>query len=199
MRLISLTAIALGGLMAVTLSTAAEAAWRFNPDQSRITAVVTDQRPSGNVPHTYHVSQLDGTIDDDGNLTLPLSLSQTDLLKDQGNLAGLLSGFSKSPMATLHTKVDPQWLSQLNVGESITRNLPIRARGNHFDRTERVPLKLTRTAEHRYHVTTAEPISVDTRQLMQLDNAQTVLSLLGYNKLTDTIPINFEAQLVPAG
>ncbi|RKR06544.1 hypothetical protein C7446_0524 [Kushneria sinocarnis] len=198
MRLTSLTALALSGLMAATLSSAAEAAWQFNPDQSRITAVVTDQRPGGNVPHTYHASQLDGTIDNAGNLTLPLSLSQTDLLKDQGNLSGLLSGFSKSPLATLHAKIDPQWLTDLGVGESMTRNLPIRAKGNHFERTERVPLKLTRTAQDRYHVTTAEPISVDTQQLMQLDNAETVMSLLGYNKLTDTIPVNFEAQLVPS-
>ncbi|WP_299262012.1 hypothetical protein [uncultured Kushneria sp.] len=175
----------------------AQAAWQFVPADSEITAHVSGQGQRGPMEQTYHVSDLQGTIDDEGRFEMPLRLEQTDLLGKQSGLGDLLSGLSSdSAMVTLSTKVNPAWLSNLQPGDATTRNVTLTASGNHFERSEQVPLTLERLDQQYYHLTLAEPISVDTQQLMQLDNAQTVLSLLGYKRLNDTIPIEFNARLV---
>ncbi|WP_456269827.1 hypothetical protein M1D97_06010 [Kushneria sp. AK178] len=187
------------GMAAATLALIpqAQAAWRFIPADSEITAHVSGQGQRGPMERTYHVSDLEGTINDEGYFEMPLRLEQTDLLGKQGGLGGLLSGLSSdSAMVTLSTQVNPAWLSNLQPGDATTRNVTLTASGHHFERSEQVPLTLERLDQQYYHLTLAEPISVDTQQLMQLDNAQTVLSLLGYQRLDDAIPIRFNARLI---
>ncbi len=182
---------------ALALTPQAQAAWQFVPADSEITAHVSGQGQRGPMERTYHVSELEGTIDDTGRFEMPLRLEQTDLLGKQGGLGGLLSGLSSdSAMVTLSTQVNPAWLSNLQPGDATTRHVTLTASGNHFERSEQVPLTLERLDQQYYHLTLAEPISVDTNQLMQLDNAQTVLSLLGYRSLDNTIPIGFSARLI---
>ncbi|WP_106477410.1 hypothetical protein [Phytohalomonas tamaricis] len=176
-------------------ATGAHAAWQFDPAQSQITAAVTDQTASGNVTHTHRINKLNGTISDDGQMTLPLKLSQLDVISNLGQLPPWLSSFSDSQMAIIEADIEPSWLTNLGVGDTMTRTLPITVRGDRFTRSERVPLRLERLSQNDYTVTTAEPINVDTQQLMQLENAQTIMSMLGYHKLTGTIPINFSARL----
>ncbi|REC95749.1 hypothetical protein [Kushneria indalinina] len=183
--------------LTLALTTPAQAAWRFIPADSEITAHVAGQGQRGPMERTYHVSDLAGTINDEGYFEMPLRLEQTDLLDKQGSLGGLLSGLSSdSAMVTLSTQVNPAWLSNLQPGEATTRNVTLTASGNHFERSEQLPLTLERLNQQYYHLTLAEPISVDTRQLMQLDNAQTVMSLLGYRSLNDSIPIKLNARLI---
>lgn len=185
-----------GAGLALALATQAQAAWEMVPGESEITADVAGENQRGPVKRTYHVSDLAGTISDDGYFEMPLRLEQTDLLGDNG-LGGLLAGLSSdSAMATLSTQIDPAWLSNLAPGDSMTRTLEMNARGNHFERSEAVPLRVERLDNESWRLSLAEPVTVDTRQLMQLDNAQTILSLLGYQSLEESIPIRFDARLV---
>ncbi|MFC0268660.1 hypothetical protein [Kushneria aurantia] len=195
MRHSFISALAVAGL-AVTLSAQAQAAWRMVPADSRITAEVAGQGQNGPLERTYRVDNLNGTISDNGYFEMPLRLEQTNLLGD-GGMGALLSGLSSdSAMVTLSTQIEPAWLNNLAVGDSLTRTLTLTARGNHFERSERVPMRVERLNQQAWQVSLAEPISIDTRQMMQLDNAQTILSLLGYRSLADTIPINFNARLI---
>lgn len=185
-----------GAGLVLALATQAQAAWEMVPGESEITADVAGENQRGPVERTYHVSDLAGIISDDGYFEMPLRLEQTDLLGNNG-LGGLLAGLSSdSAMATLSTQIDPAWLSNLAPGDSITRTLEMTARGNHFERSEEVPLRVERLDNESWQVSLAEPVTVDTRQLMQLDNAQTILSLLGYQSLEESIPIRFDARLV---
>lgn len=185
-----------GAGLVLALATQAQAAWEMVPGESEITADVAGENQRGPVERTYHVSDLAGTISDDGYFEMPLRLEQTDLLGNNG-LGGLLAGLSSdSAMATLSTQIDPAWLSNLAPGDSITRTLEMTARGNHFERSEEVPLRVERLDNESWQVSLAEPVTIDTRQLMQLDNAQTILSLLGYQSLEESIPIRFDARLV---
>lgn len=185
-----------GAGLVLALATQAQAAWEMVPGESEITADVAGENQRGPVERTYHVSDLAGTISDDGYFEMPLRLEQTDLLGNNG-LGGLLAGLSSdSAMATLSTQIDPAWLSNLAPGDSMTRTLEMTARGNHFERSEEVPLRVERLDNESWQVSLAEPVTVDTRQLMQLDNAQTILSLLGYQSLEESIPIRFDARLV---
>ncbi|MFC0337317.1 hypothetical protein SAMN05421848_1899 [Kushneria avicenniae] len=187
------------GVAGVTLAmtTQAHAAWQLVPANSEIKAHVAGEGQRGPMERTYHVSDLAGTINDDGQFEMPLRLEQTDLLGKQGGLSGLLSGLSSdSAMVTLSTKVNPDWLSNLQPGDSTTRNVTLTASGHHFERSEEIPLTLERLDQRYYHLAFAEPISVDTQQLMKLDNAQTVLSLLGYKRLNNSIPIELDARLI---
>ncbi|ANF58527.1 hypothetical protein [Halotalea alkalilenta] len=193
MRRNGLIAGLLGIGFSLAFSAHAEAAWRFDPMHSYIDATLTDQRTSGDVVQQHRVERLAGTIDEQGQLTLPLALDQLDLISQ---LPSWLSGLATGQVATITAEVDPGWFNALGIGESATRQLPLTIQGERFTRHEEVALALTRVGENEYRVRTAEPVSIDTRELMQLDNAQTILAALGFQRLSDTIPISFDARLL---
>lgn len=176
----------------LAISAHALAAWKFDPQQSNFSATFTDQRTTGNVEHTYHLQNLTGTIDDQGNLNIPLKLSQLDLMNQ---LPEWLQTMAGDQSAQISGKINPSWFN-LGKGQSITKTVALTFVSHKHSHTQNVALKMERLDDGSYHVVTAQPLALRTSELMKESYAPMILTALGYQKVGDTVPINFDANVV---
>jgi|GEM_PF-3700194 len=165
--------------------------WKFDPAKSDLSATFTDQRTSGNVNHVYHVQNLQGTIDAQGHLSIPLQLSQLDLMN---GLPDWVTAMIGSQNADITGTIDPTWFN-LSEGQSITRSVPLTFTSHHHSRTQSVDLKMTRMANGNYQVTTARPMFLHANELMKESYSHIILSTLGYQNLAENVPIALDAQI----
>tara|TARA_B100000700_G_scaffold22521_4_gene21868 strand:- start:11284 stop:11880 length:597 start_codon:yes stop_codon:yes gene_type:complete len=174
----------------------AQAAWQLDPARSAIEATLVEITPSGPVPHQHRVRGLSGNIGDDGTLRLPLRLSQTDIPDRLGGLPVWLQGMADLPLATLVTRLPPERLSSLAVGDSLTETLNFRVDAEGVDQQESLALRFTRESQSRIRIATAERVAVDGRELMANPTLRTVILLLGYEQIGDEVPITLDATLI---
>ncbi|WP_458526974.1 hypothetical protein [Onishia taeanensis] len=183
------------GLMALA-ALPAQAAWQLDPARSALEATVVELTPSGPVPHQHRVRELSGRITEDGTLRLPLRLNQTDVLDRLDSLPVWLQGMAEMPLATLVTRLPPERLDKLAVGDSLTETLTFTVDAEGVNRQESLALRFTRESASRVRITTAERVAVDGRELMANPTLRTVILLLGYEQIGDEVPITLDASLI---
>ncbi|GHB07816.1 hypothetical protein [Modicisalibacter luteus] len=180
---------------ALLLGTPAQAAWQLIPEQSRVEATVVEITPTGPVPHTHRVSQLQGTLGNDGTLRVPLRLRQTDILERVGQLPPLLSGLADTTLTTVTVQLSPERLDSLNVGESITETVMLGVDNQGQRQQEPLKVRITRESGNTLHVRNAERVALDGKELMQNQTARTIFMLLGYEEIGDEVPVELDARL----
>lgn len=188
----ALCLLALGALIALP----AQAAWQLDPARSSLEATVIELTPQGPVPHQHRVRELSGSIDDDGTLRLPLRLSQTDVPDRLGGLPVWLEGLAEMPLATLVTRLPPERLDRLAVGDSLVETLTFRVDAEGVTQQEPLALRFTRESASRVRIATAERVAVDGRELMANPTLRTVILLLGYEQIGDEVPVTLDATLI---
>ena len=186
----------LGCGLLLLLAGQAQAAWQFVPEDSQATAKVTDITDQGSQVHTHRLSNLEGHISDSGELVIPITLKQLDVVQNLGTLPPWLSDIGKKRLATVATQIDTAWLNSLNVGQSAQHTIALSQEEQRYTQTDHVALTITRTGANRFHVQTTSPVPIDTQAVMQEPNAQTVVSLLGYRQLGNTVPLSLDATLI---
>ncbi|QEA39140.1 hypothetical protein FGL86_08670 [Pistricoccus aurantiacus] len=183
-------------LFAFTWILPVQAAWKLEPDASHVDATVVEITPEGPVPHQHRIHQLEGSIDSEGNLSMPLRLNQLEAMETLEPLPSWFSRVADRPAATVITHIPPQRLDELAVGESLTETLQFKAESQvEKERQAPVELRFTRESPDLIRVTNAQRIVLDGQQIMANSNARTILQLLGYEQLGDEIPITLEAVL----
>ncbi|QQK63087.1 hypothetical protein F8A90_02285 [Cobetia sp. cqz5-12] len=186
-------AFAMSGI-GVSLPT--QAAWQLVPDSSGATATLTSQGSQGNVEHVHHLNGLSGTVGDDGRMSIPLSVGQTDLLDKVGELPPWLSGVSQMRLATLTLNLDPLAIAALETGQTMRMQVPFSATDGNRTHRETLPLEVTRQDATHLTFINADPISLDSAEVARNQVGSTLLNLLGYGKLVGDIPVTLQGEMV---
>jgi len=186
-------AFAMSGI-GVSLPT--QAAWQLVPDSSGATATLTAQGSQGNVEHVHHLNGLSGTVGDDGRMSIPLSVGQTDLLDKVGELPPWLSGVSQMRLATLTLNLDPLAIAALEPGKTARMQVPFSATDGNRTHHETLPLEVTRQDATHLTFINADPISLDSAEVARNQIGSTLLNLLGYGKLVGDIPVTLQGEMV---
>ncbi len=186
-------AFAMSGI-GVSLPT--QAAWQLVPDSSGATATLTSQGSQGNVEHVHHLNGLSGTVGDDGRMSIPLSVGQTDLLDKVGELPPWLSGVSQMRLATLTLNLDPLAIAALEPGKTARMQVPFSATDGNRTHHETLPLEVTRQDATHLTFINADPISLDSAEVARNQIGSTLLNLLGYGKLVGDIPVTLQGEMV---
>lgn len=186
-------AFAMSGI-GVSLPT--QAAWQLVPDSSGATATLTAQGSQGNVEHVHHLNGLSGTVGDDGRMSIPLSVGQTDLLDKVGELPPWLSGVSQMRLATLTLNLDPLAIAALEPGQTTRMQVPFSATDGNRTHRETLPLEVTRQDATHLTFINADPISLDSAEVARNQVGSTLLNLLGYGKLVGDIPVTLQGEMV---
>jgi len=190
-------ALGLGAaLLLALLALPVQAAWQLDPAQSRVAATVIEIGPAGPIPHHHEVRRLAGSADDDGTLTLPLRLDQSDVVEKLGPLPPWLSGITERPLATLTTQFPPERLERLAVGESLVETLRLRVQAGSQTREEPLAVRFTKASAGAVRITNAERVALDGQALMADPTLRAVLLLLGYEQIGDEVPVRLDALLV---
>lgn len=184
-------------LLAFTWILPAQAAWKLEPEASHVDATVVEITPEGPVPHQHRIHKLEGSIDSEGNLSMPLRLNQLDAMESIDSLPSWISRVADRPAVTVITHIPPQRLDELAVGDTLTETLQFKAESQvEEERQAPVELRFTRESPDLIRVTNARRIVLDGQQIMANTNARTVLQLLGYEELGDEVPVTIEAVLI---
>jgi len=181
----------------VTFCGLAQAAWQLDPNQSRVTATVTEITSGGeSITHEHSLRRMEGQISADGTLKLPVRLNQTDVLDRLGDLPPWMSSLTNTTLVTVVTQLPPERINSLKVGQSTVEILTLRTDSNGEQRQEKLPVRFTREADGVVRVRNAEPVSLDGKELMQNQNVRSILSLMGYQQIGDDVPVELNAVLV---
>lgn len=175
----------------------AQAAWQLDPNQSRVTATVTEITSGGeSITHEHALRRMEGQISADGTLKLPIRLNQTDVLDRLGNLPPWMSSLTNTTLVTVVTHLPPERINSLAVGQSTVEILTLRTDSNGEQRQEKLPVRFTREAADVVRARNAEPVSLDGRELMKNQTVRSILSLMGYQQIGDEVPVELNAVLV---
>ncbi|WP_342593911.1 hypothetical protein AAGT95_11930 [Salinicola lusitanus] len=175
----------------------AQAAWQLDPNQSRVTATVTEITSGGeSITHDHALRRMEGQISADGTLKLPIRLNQTDVLDRLGNLPPWMSSLTNTTLVTVVTHLPPERINSLAVGQSTVEILTLRTDSNGEQRQEKLPVRFTREATDIVRARNAEPVSLDGRELMKNQTVRSILSLMGYQQIGDEVPVELNAVLV---
>ncbi|MDA5563081.1 hypothetical protein PJK54_05315 [Cobetia sp. MMG027] len=185
-------AVAMSG---IGISVPSQAAWQLIPDASGATATLTEQKAQGNVEHVHHLRGLSGTVGDDGKMSIPLSVGQTDLLDKVGELPPWLSGVSQMRLATLTLNLDPVALAALETGRTTRMQVPFTATDGNRTHRDALPLNVTRESADRLSFANAEPMALDSAEVAKNQVGSTLLGLLGYGNLVGDIPITLQGEM----
>ncbi|MGQ7242082.1 hypothetical protein ACUN9V_01300 [Salinicola sp. V024] len=181
----------------VTFCGMAQAAWQLDPNQSRVTATVTEITSGGeSITHEHSLRRMEGQISADGTLKLPVRLNQTDVLDRLGELPPWMSSLTNTTLVTVVTQLPPERINSLKVGQSTVEILTLRTDSNGEQRQEKLPVRFTRESEDVVRARNAEPVSLDGKALMQNQNVRSILSLMGYQQIGDDVPVELNAVLV---
>ncbi|WP_232823894.1 hypothetical protein [Salinicola sp. CPA57] len=175
----------------------AQAAWQLDPNQSRVTATVTEITSGGeSITHEHALRRMEGQISADGTLKLPIRLNQTDVLDRLGDLPPWMSSLTNTTLVTVVTQLPPERINSLKVGQSTVEILTLRTDSNGEQRQEKLPVRFTRESDDAVRVRNAEPVSLDGKELMKNQNVRSILSLMGYQQIGDEVPVELNAVLV---
>ncbi|WP_240612476.1 hypothetical protein [Salinicola lusitanus] len=175
----------------------AQAAWQLDPNQSHVTATVTEITSGGeSITHEHALRRMEGQISADGTLKLPIRLNQTDVLDRLGNLPPWMSSLTNTTLVTVVTHLPPERINSLAVGQSTVEILTLRTDSNGEQRQEKLPVRFTREATDVVRARNAEPVSLDGRELMKNQTVRSILSLMGYQQIGDEVPVELNAVLV---
>ncbi|OLO07607.1 hypothetical protein BTW08_11760 [Salinicola sp. MH3R3-1] len=181
----------------VTFCGLAQAAWQLDPNQSRVTATVTEITSDGeSITHEHSLRRMEGQISADGTLKLPVRLNQTDVLDRLGELPPWMSSLTNTTLVTVVTQLPPERINSLKVGQSTVEILTLRTDSNGEQRQEKLPVRFTRESADVVRVRNAEPVSLDGKELMKNQNVRSILSLMGYQQIGDDVPVELNAVLV---
>ncbi|MGM8850003.1 hypothetical protein ACS8E6_05760 [Salinicola halophyticus] len=181
----------------VTFCGLAQAAWQLDPNQSRVTATVTEITSGGeSITHEHSLRRMEGQISADGTLKLPVRLNQTDVLDRLGDLPPWMSSLTNTTLVTVVTQLPPERINSLKVGQSTVEILTLRTDSNGEQRQEKLPVRFTRESDDVVRVRNAEPVSLDGKELMKNQNVRSILSLMGYQQIGDDVPVELNAVLV---
>ncbi|WP_158772715.1 hypothetical protein [Cobetia sp. L2A1] len=183
-------------MSSIGVSLPSQAAWQLVPASSGATATLTEKGAQGNIEHVHHLRGLSGTVGDDGKMTIPLSVSQTDLLDKVGELPPWLSGVSQMRLATLTLNLDPVALAALETGDSTRMQVPFTATDGNRTHHDTLPLDVTRLDATHLSFGNAEPLALDSAAVAKNQVGSTLLGLLGYGTLVGDIPVTLQGEMI---
>lgn len=181
------------GVMSLAGSVAQASGWTLDKAQSTLSTHITDHRSAGDKTSTLRATSIQGSINAQGDIQLPLSLDQLDVIAQLPPM--LTHKAMKQSSILLKGHIDPQLLQNLNMGQAQTTLVSFWS-DQQPERHVTYPLRLTLLQDQRIQVDTPAPIILDATPLLQKDNASVILSLLGYERVDSKVKAEFYGILV---
>ena len=193
---LALTASTLLGAVALQVH-AQPAGWALEPTQSSLRIQLTDHRPTGNVQTSINAAPISGTIDAQGNIDVPLSLNQLDVVAQLPTM--LTQNALKHGQQHIQGHIDPAALSRLTGQNSVTTSVTLWDPAHRSDHRQHVstPVQLVRQNGGTIRMATPSPVDVDISPLLRQDNASLITNLLGYQQLDSHAQVVFQGTLRP--
>ena len=175
---------------ALLFSVQAQAAWTLDGEASTVSFVSTK---AINVAEVHRFGELTGSVDDDGQVTVSISLASVDTaieLRDE-RMREMLFQTDQYSLATVNAKVDMAALQALEPGQSV--RMAVEGMVSLHGESRPVPMAVVvaRTGADRLLVTSEKPIVVNAPEFRLAEGVEALRAIAGLPSISLAVPVSF--------
>jgi hypothetical protein len=184
-------------LLAICLTTSAHvlAAWVIDPAGSYVgfASVKNDL-----IAENHSFTDVTGIIEDSGNAKIVIALASVETLIPIRNerMQAILFEVAQYPHLTVTSNLNLDNFTSLGLGESETDTIDLDVNLHGTDLSENVLVKVTRSSDTSYEITSLEPIVIHASQFALSDGLESLRKVAGLQSIDLMVPVTFDLRLV---
>lgn len=184
-------------LLVICLTTSVHvlAGWMIDPEGSYVgfASVKNDL-----IAENHSFTQITGTIDDSGDANIVIALASVETLIPIRNerMQAILFEVAQYPDVTVTANLDVDVFTRLGLGESKTDTILLGVNLHGTDLSKNVLVKVTRSSDNSYEVTSLGPIVIHASQFALSDGLESLRKVAGLQSIGLMVPVTFDLKLV---
>ena len=184
-------------LLAICLTTSAHvlAAWVIDPAGSYVgfASVKNDL-----IAENHSFTDVTGIIEDSGNAKIVIALASVETLIPIRNerMRAVLFEVAQYPHLTVTSNLNLDNFTSLGLGESETDTIDLGVNLHGTDLSKNVLIKVTRSSDTSYEVTSLGPIVIHASQFSLSDGLESLRKVAGLQSIDLMVPVTFDLRLV---
>jgi hypothetical protein len=184
-------------LLVICLTTSVHvlAGWMIDPEGSYVgfASVKNDL-----IAENHSFTQITGTIDDSGDANIVIALASVETLIPIRNerMQAILFEVAQYPDVTVTANLDVDVFARLGLGESKTDTILLGVNLHGTDLSKNVLVKVTRSSDKSYEVTSLGPIVIHASQFALSDGLESLRKVAGLQSIGLMVPVTFDLRLV---
>ncbi len=184
-------------LLVICLTTSVHvlAGWVIDPEGSYVgfASVKNDV-----IAENHSFTQITGTIEDSGDANIVIALASVETLIPIRNerMQAILFEVAQYPDVTVTTNLDLDEFTSLGLGESKTDTILLGVNLHGTDLSKNVLVKVTRSSDNSYEVTSLGPIVIHASQFALSDGLESLRKVAGLQSIDLMVPVTFDLRLV---
>ena len=184
-------------LLVICLTTSVHvlAGWVIDPEGSYVgfASVKNDL-----LAENHSFTLITGTIEDSGDANIVIALASVETLIPIRNerMQAILFEVAQYPDVTVTANLDLDEFTSLRLGESRTDTILLGVNLHGTDVSKNVLVKVTRSSNNAYEVTSLGPIVIHASQFALSDGLESLRKVAGLQSIDLMVPVNFDLRLV---
>ena len=184
-------------LLVICLTTSVHvlAGWVIDPEGSYVgfASVKNDL-----IAENHSFTQITGAIEDSGDASIVIALASVETLIPIRNdrMQAILFEVVQYPDVTVTANLDLDEFTSLGLGESKTDTILLGVNLHGTDLSKNVLVKVTRSSNNAYEVTSLGPIVIHASQFALSDGLESLRKIAGLQSIDLMVPVTFDLRLV---
>ena len=150
------------------------------------------------IAENHSFTQITGTIEDSGEANIVIALASVETLIPIRNerMQAILFEVAQYPDVTVTANLDLYEFTSLGLGESKTDTILLGVNLHGTDLSKNVLVKVTRSSDNSYEVTSLGPIVIHASQFALSDGLESLRKVAGLQSIDLMVPVTFDLRLV---
>jgi hypothetical protein len=184
-------------LLVICLTTSVHvlAGWVIDPEGSYVgfASVKNDL-----IAENHSFTQITGAIEDSGDASIVIALASVETLIPIRNdrMQAILFEVVQYPDVTVTANLDLDEFTSLGLGESKTDTILLGVNLHGTDLSKNVLVKVTRSSNNAYEVTSLGPSIIHASQFALSDGLESLRKIAGLQSIDLMVPVTFDLRLV---
>lgn len=150
------------------------------------------------IAENHSFTQISGTIEDSGDANIAVALASVETLIPIRNerMQAMLFEVAQYPYVTVTADLDLNEFTSLGPGESRTDTILLGVNLHGTDLSKNVLVKVTRSSDTSYEVTSLGPIVIHASQFALSDGVESLRKIAGLQSIDLMVPVTFDLRWV---
>jgi polyisoprenoid-binding protein YceI len=169
--------------------------WALDSDNSQVSFVSVKNET---VSETHRFQVLKGAVTPFGRANIEISLGsvETGIPIRNDRMKSMLFNTAEFARATITAAVDIRELMKLDAGGSATMDLSMQVDLHGISRPLTAAVKVTRTSDTAWRVSTASPVAVDAVEFALDAGIEALRNVAGLKSISTAVPVSFDLVFV---
>lgn len=150
------------------------------------------------IAENHSFTAISGTVEDSGSVNIAIALTSVETLIPIRNerIRSILFEVEEYPEVAVTANLNIDEFALLGLGESKIDTIPIGVNLHGIDLSKNVLVKVTRSSNDSYEVTSLGPIVIHASQFALSDGLESLRKIAGLQSIDLTVPVTFALRLL---